>query len=180
MEPFIGQIIMFGGNFTPKGWAFCNGQTMNIKDNPALFSILGTTYGGDGRVTFALPDLRGRVPVHPVENVKEFTPKKIGYKGGTESAKLSLAEMPVHSHLAKGTIRANNGESDNSSPEGAYPSALPDQINGYSKEANVSMMANGVNIENSNSGGGIPHNNMQPYLCINFIIALEGIYPSRA
>ena len=181
MEPFIGQIIMFGGNFAPKGWAFCNGQLLKIAENTALFSLLGTSYGGDGRTTFALPDLRGRVPVHhSAERVAGITPKRLGEKGGIESVKLSLSEMPVHSHEVTGTILANNGVSDNSSPENAYPSVLPEEINGYSKVANTSMMANGVNIENSNSGGGIPHNNMQPYLCINFIIALEGIYPSRS
>lgn len=180
MEPFIGQIIMFGGNFAPKGWAFCNGQALNIKDYPALFSIVGTTYGGDGRVTFALPDLRGRVPLHQAGRAEGVSSKKIGQKGGTEDVQLSLSQMPVHTHDGAGTIRANNGQSDSTSPENAYPSTLTGESKGYSKVANTDMIADGVNVENSNSGGSRPHNNMQPYLCVNFIIALEGVFPSRS
>lgn len=182
MEPFIGQIMMFGGNFAPAGWAFCDGRILNIMDNPALFSVLGTSYGGDGRTTFALPDLRGRVPIHP-NNARGLSITRLGAKGGAETVVLNQTEMPVHNHTGFGTIKASseqtNVQSKSNSPENTYPSPLPENILGYSKDANTQMMNGGVNVEISGAGGGKPHYNMQPFLCVNFIIAIEGTYPQR-
>jgi microcystin-dependent protein len=183
MEPFIGQIMMFGGNFAPAGWAFCDGRILNIKDHPALFSVIGAIYGGDGRTNFALPDLRGRVPLHP-NNSEDLSYRKLGEKSGTEFVTLNESEMPTHEHTGLGTINANNEQaitqSKSNSPENSYPSPLPESILGYSNETNTQMMTGGVNVKISSSGGSKPHTNMQPFLCINFIIAIKGTFPKRS
>lgn len=181
MEPFIGQITMFGGTFAPRGWAFCEGQLMAISSNTALFSLLGTTYGGDGRTTFALPDLRGRCAVG-MGNGPGLTSRRQGEKMGEESVTLNQTQIPAHSHQLNG----NNAAANTSDPSGATlanenvvvergSAAIP--VNGYSNAAaNVPMSASSV----GNSGGNQSHNNMQPSLAMNYIIALQGLYPSRS
>jgi len=178
-EPFIGEIKMFGSNFAPRGWALCDGQLMPISGNEALFSLLGTTYGGDGRVTFALPDLRGRVAMH-AGNGPGLTPRQLGAKAGVEQVTLITTEIPSHSHSASGTIQAKSGQPDESNPGGQVPATLTNGSEGYAETPNTTMLANGVNVTVGNTGGSQPHTNIQPFQCVNFIIALVGIYPSRS
>ncbi|QGY45663.1 phage tail protein [Maribellus comscasis] len=178
MEPFIGQIMLFGGNFAPRGWALCDGQLLSIVQNQALFSIIGTSYGGDGRTTFGLPDLRGRVPMHP-GNGPGLTPRRLGEKSGEENILLNISQIPAHNHSATGTIQAKNGQADASNPGGTVAATLNKNTEGYAQKANTTMKAGAVDVTVNNSGGGLPHNNVQPYQCINYIIALQGIYPSR-
>lgn len=172
-EPFIGEIKMFAGNFAPHGYALCDGQLLPINDNQALFSLLGTTYGGDGRTTFALPDLRGRIPMHPGQG-PGLSQRRLGDRQGQESVALSNSQIPAHTHTAYGTQ-----ESANSNLPGNALLATTQgnrKIYDSSGKANAAMDPSTV----GSSGGGQTHDNMQPYLCINFIIALEGIYPSRS
>lgn len=169
-EPFIGQIVMFGGNFAPRGWAFCNGQLLAISSNQALFSILGTTYGGDGRTTFALPDLRGRFPMHEGQG-PGLSNRQLGQKSGTETVALNVNEMPGHSHALK--CNTARGNADN--PQNAVP-ADADRDRIYSTSGpNADMSSQAI----ANIGGGQPHNNMPPFQVVNFIIALVGVFPSR-
>ncbi|BDD12204.1 tail Collar domain-containing protein (plasmid) [Fulvitalea axinellae] len=186
MEPFLGQVVMFGGNFAPRGWAFCDGQLLPISQNSALFSLLGTIYGGDGRSTFALPDLRGRVPMHPGDG-PGLSRYQVGQTHGQETVALSVAEMPTHTHTAqtKARLFANHtpptGGGNSSSPNGNVLSS--DGSNIYSTAPpNVEMSDEclDVMVTNTNTGGSIPHENRQPYQCVNFIIALQGIFPSRS
>jgi microcystin-dependent protein len=162
-EPFLGEIKIISWNFAPKGWAFCNGQLMLINQNQALFSILGTTYGGDGRVTFALPDLQGRAPFHVGVGLV------LGEKGGESTHTLTTAEMPAHTH----TPNANNALGDQGSPAGNY--WAQQAFTAYAANPDGQMSPTAV----GNSGGSQPHDNLSPYLVLNFIIALQGIFPSR-
>lgn len=175
MEQFIGQILMFGGNFAPRSWAFCNGQLLSISSNTALFSILGTTYGGDGRTTFGLPDLRGRVPVHAGDG-PGLPVVKLGQKGGNASVTLNVSEIPAHAHGA--TIEAVSplprGGVTVADPANAYNA----QGGVYAMGKNATMAADSVSV--GQTGGGQPHDNMQPYQAVNYIIALQGIFPSRS
>jgi len=182
MEGVIGEIRMFAGNFAPRGWALCEGQLLPISSNQALFSILGTTYGGDGRTTFALPDLRGRVPLGPGQGAG-LSIRKLGQKEGSESNTLSEQQMPAHTHNAKASVRprANSGEPDEADPVRNYPAVLNlDAETGYAKRANTKMGRSRVKISIDNTGESNPVNNMQPWLAVNFILCLEGIYPSRS
>jgi microcystin-dependent protein len=164
-EPFLGQLIIFGGNFTPRGYASCNGQLLPISQNTALFSILGTTYGGNGTTTFALPDLRGRIPTHPGSTVQ------LGQIGGVESVTLTTAQIPAHNHTVAGT----NDAAASLDPAGAYPASQA-MIPPYSPgPSDVSMRADAV----TSAGGGQPHTNLPPLLALTFCIALQGIFPSR-
>ena len=175
-EPFIAEIRMFAGNFAPRGWAFCNGQIMSIAQNTALFSLLGTTYGGNGQTTFGLPDLRGRVPVGMgqgpgLPNITE------GEMAGEPNHTLNSNEMPAHTHTAQVTVKASSAEADSTSPNGKVL-ASPEQAAIYGNGPGDVTMSS-PNVNTSVAGGNQPHNNMQPYLGMNYIIALEGIYPSR-
>lgn len=168
-EPFLAEIRMFGGNFAPRGWAFCNGQILSIAQNTALFSLLGTTYGGNGQTTFALPDLRGRVPVHAGngEAGPGLSSVQLGQVDGTETVSLTQQQMPVHSH----TTSATNDPATTSRPQGAQPA----RGGSYAALAGP----NGQGAATSTSGGSQPHQNLPPRTAVNFIIALEGIFPSR-
>lgn len=171
MDPFIGEIRMFGGNFAPKGWAFCNGQLLSISQNTALFSLLGTTYGGNGTTTFGLPDLRGRAPLHWGQG-PGLSPYAQGEQGGQEQSTLIANQMPTHSHAAN----AASGGGNVTGPSGAVWAASTQRDTLYSNGgpgATMSPAAIG------NAGGNQPHENRQPYLTVSFIIALEGIYPPR-
>ncbi|MFD0760828.1 phage tail protein [Lutibacter aestuarii] len=174
MEPFLGQIMMFGGNFAPRGWAFCNGQLLAISQNSALFSILGTTYGGDGRTTFALPDLRGRVPINSGGGSAGpgLSPRPLGQRGGVQDVTLNQTQMPNHSH--NGQIAVSTSTGGESNPSGQYIAA---HSGAFSEESSSGSNLNGLTI--GATGSNQPHTNMQPYLAINFVIALVGIFPSR-
>lgn len=168
MEPFIGQIMLFGGTFAPRSWAFCDGQLLAINANTALFSILGTTYGGDGRTNFGLPDLRGRVPMHAGTG-PGLTPRSVGQRTGVETVTLAASQMPAHSH----DMNFVNVPADNDRPSGD----LLARTAIYSAATTPIGQLSASTI--SQSGGSQAHENMQPTLCINYIIALQGIYPSR-
>src|SRR5437870_5802623 len=163
-QPFLGEMKIISWNFAPKGWAFCNGQLLPINQNQALFSILGTTYGGDGRVTFALPDLRGRVPIHMGGGFTE------GEKGGAEAVTLA-ANQSDHTHQLKANATANAITATGNLP------AAPAQGNALYGPPPGSGSMDPTIV--SNAGGSQPHSNMQPYLTINYVIALQGIFPSR-
>lgn len=171
MEPFLGQIQMFGFNFAPRGWAFCEGQLLPISQNSALFSLLGTTYGGDGRTTFALPDLKGRVAMH-FGNGAGLSNRPIGQKGGDETHTLTAAQMPSHTH----TANCHAGGGDGNTPVAKFWSKdLGTQSGTYHTAADETMAPTAL----ANTGGSQSHNNMQPFLVINFCIALQGVFPSR-
>ena len=177
-EPFIGQITMFGGNFAPRSWAFCDGQLLAISSHQALFSILGTTYGGDGRTTFGLPDLRGRVPMHP-GNGPGLSPRRLGEKAGVEQVALNTNEIPQHTHaLNNPELRASANPADTNSP-GFNALAMAPAYNDTDTPS-VAMHPDSItDLTLGNTGGGGAHANVQPFLGINFIIALQGIFPSR-
>ena len=164
-EPFIGEIKMVGFNFAPRGWALCNGQLLPINQNQALYSILGTTYGGDGRTTFGLPDLRGRTPVHPDSSLS------LGSRTGQENHVLTASELPAHNHR----VRATNSSGNQLSPAGTTIAASAGGVPQFGFERSNSM-----GVFDESVGGGEAHNNMQPYLAINFAIALVGLFPSRS
>lgn len=164
-EPFIAEIKIFAGNFAPRGFAFCNGQLLPIAQNKALFSLVGTTYGGDGRTTLGLPNLQGRAPMHPGRG-PGLTIRRLGESGGVETVTLTTAQIPSHSHEAQATL-----ESDISGPKLLGTT----RENSYGIGSPVDMSADTL----QSTGASQPHNNMQPYLTLSFIIALVGVFPSR-
>lgn len=177
-EPFIAEIKMFGGNFAPRGYAFCDGQLLPIAQYSALFSLLGTTYGGDGRTTFALPDLRGRVAVHPGRGAG-LSDYRLGQKGGQEQVTLTIAQMPSHNHTITATLQGTNTPGNSETP-GGNTLATKARTNIYQTGApDVAMHADSVSASAANTGGNQSVNIRQPYLAINYIIALQGIFPSR-
>lgn len=206
MEPFIGQMMMFAGNFAPRGWALCDGQLLPISQHQALFALIGTTYGGDGGTTFALPDLRGRVAMGE-GNGPGLTSRSLGEKSGVEEVVLNVNQMPSHTHTAsftatndpkvKTTVNAHDGEGNVDNAKDAYfatggsSDGRTTILNkhGYSTTKDVTMQSDAVQVSVtktegtvsvSNVGGGQGVYNMQPYLVVNYIIALEGVFPSRS
>lgn len=173
-QPFIAEIKMFAGNFAPRNYAFCSGQLIAIAQNTALFSLVGTTYGGNGQTTFALPNLQGRVPMHP-GNGPGLSPRTLGEQGGTETVTLLTTQIPAHNHPATVVSNASSGPATDTVPNGNFLA----EGNNYSSSSNAQMNANAVQVNVGINGGSQPHQNMQPYLCVNFIIALFGIFPSR-
>lgn len=212
MDPFIGEIRIFTGTYAPMGWMFCWGQTLQINQYTALYSLIGTQFGGDGATNFKLPDMRGRIPLC-AGNGTNLTPRTQGQYGGYEKVQLALAEMPLHNHViantvtenhtlsvtGNGTIKCSNTSGNSTDPTSCYPaktkSMTGDSI--YTNDATkvtgnmssdavvlngtVSGSINvGVNSACQNTGGTTAHENMSPWLCFNFIIAIEGIYPPRS
>jgi len=171
-EPFIGEIRMFAGNFAPRDWAFCSGQLLPISQNDALFSLLGTIYGGDGRTTFGLPDLRGRVPVHQGQGAG-LSDWPIGAKGGAETASLTIQQIAAHGH----ELRVSSAAGVQNQPDGAFLAGSPNVRLFRPQETNDALSPDAIG---QSAGGAQTHNNVMPYLCVNFIIALFGIYPSRS
>jgi len=165
MEPFLAEIILFAGNFAPRGWALCQGQILPINQNQALFSLLGTTYGGDGRTSFALPDLRGRVPIHPGHG-PGLSNYDLGQKGGTETNTLTPNQLPSHNHSIGAAEEATATD-----PSGGYVAGTGAAA--FSASADVQLKPT------NNAGGGQAINNMQPFNCLNYIISLQGVFPSR-
>jgi microcystin-dependent protein len=169
-QPYVGEIRMFGGNFAPAGWMFCEGQLLPISENDILFNLIGTTYGGDGQSTFALPDLRGRVPIHQGTNPSIGITHTIADIGGTEAVTLTVSQIPSHSHpmLASAdpaSVKGASGKVLARAPADAYASEFtPDLLNAQS----ITVV-----------GGSQPHENMQPYLCVSFIISLFGVFPTQ-
>ncbi|AWK03649.1 phage tail protein [Flavobacterium crocinum] len=170
MDPFVAEIRIFSFNFPPRGWAFCNGQLLPLSQQTALFSLLGTTYGGDGKSTFALPDLQGRTPMHPGQG-PGLSLHDLGETGGSETVTLLESEIPYHTHsLMAATSNSQSITPTNNSLGRGNPLRV------YSTGAsNTDMSATSINP----TGGSTPHNNMMPYLTMNFCIALQGIYPPR-
>ncbi|MEZ4523294.1 MAG: tail fiber protein [Thermomicrobiales bacterium] len=170
-EPFVAEIRIFAGNFAPRGWAFCDGQLLPISQNTALFSLIGTTYGGDGRSTTALPNLQGRAPMHPGRG-PGLTDRRLGQQGGVETVTLTEAQMPNHNH----TLSADSAQANSRTPAG---NSLARSAGGlaYGAASNLVPMAGQALPD---TGGSQAHNNMQPFLTMNYIIALVGLYPSRS
>ena len=175
-DAYVGEIRMFGGNFAPRGWALCDGQLLAVSSNDALFSLLGTIYGGDGRTTFGLPDLRSRVPIHAGSG-PGLSSRKLGSKGGTEKVTLTASQIGSHNHPPSATSDTGDSSSPQSrawaasavNTDGGYTSGNPDFAQG---KVSAGVVGNAA-------GGGGSHENRMPTQCINFIIALFGIYPSR-
>lgn len=179
-EPFVGEIKMFGGNFAPRGYAFCNSQLMSIQQNTALFSLLGTTYGGDGRVTFGLPNLQGRAPMHWGSS-PGLTPRAIGEIGGAESATLNSSNLPAHVHPVAIPCSTSDGTAGNPQNQVlAVPNApeAGSSVNGYAAAATgpATLLPFNSGIA---GGANAPIPTVSPFLCVSFIIALNGIFPSR-
>lgn len=171
-EAFIGEIRMFAGNFAPRSWAFCDGQLLAVSGNDALFSLLGTIYGGDGRTTFALPDMRGRLPIHAGSGAGPgLTARPLGQKAGEETATVSMNQLPIHTH----TFEASSASATQGNPAGEFLGG-GSNVDIY-RPAAAGVPMNAVSIENT--GGGASHGNVMPFLCVNFIIALTGTFPSR-
>ena len=169
-QPFTGEIKLFAGNFAPRGWAMCQGQLLSIAQYTTLYSLIGTTYGGDGANTFALPDFRGRAPVHQGQG-SGLSAYVIGERIGSESVTLIASQYPAHSH----PVSASTAAATQASPGGNLPGAGATMAIYSSSAPNVMFNAAAV----SASGGSQPHSNLQPFLCLSFVIALEGIYPSQ-
>jgi microcystin-dependent protein len=169
-QPYVGEIRMFAGNFAPAGWMFCSGQLLPISENETLFQLIGTTYGGDGQSTFALPDLQGRLPLH----MGSFGGQtfQLAQNGGSESVTLTTQQIPIHTHPL---LCAASGGIPNSNPKDGFWAAT-DQMQ-YSTQAGASPMGTPPMLSDP-VGGSQPHENLMPFLCINFIISLFGIFPS--
>lgn len=163
-QPYVGEIRMFAGNFAPAGWMFCEGQLLPISENETLFQLIGTTYGGDGQSTFALPDLRGRIPIHQGNGFI------LAETGGAETITLTVSQIPVHTHPLLASTNANSTLNPGNNALGTPLTATPF----FAANPNLPLSPQAI----SSVGGSQPHNNFQPYLCIDFIISLFGIFPS--
>ena len=172
MDPFVAEIRIFGFNFAPTGWAQCNGQILPISQNTALFALLGTTYGGNGKSTFALPDMQGNAPLHPGQG-SGLSLYDLGQQGGTQFVTLLQSEIPVHTHSVKAAV--DPGDLQVGSPTRTYARSG----SGFGYNANTSPMTTMAFQALAPAGGGQPHNNMMPYLTLNFCIALQGVFPAR-
>lgn len=161
-QPYVGEIRMFAGNFAPAGWYFCDGQLLPISENETLFNLIGTTYGGDGQSTFALPDMRGRIPLHTGDG---FT---LSETGGVESVTLTVAQTPTHTHALSVDPKA----ATSADPVGRVPANAPGALSYAKGTSDVSMDPSAI-------AGGRPHDNLMPYLCVNYIISMFGIFPSQ-
>jgi microcystin-dependent protein len=170
-EPFIAEIKIFAGNFAPRGYAFCDGQLLQISQNTALFSLIGTTYGGDGRTTCGLPNLQGRAPMHPGSG-PGLTTRRLGERSGAEQVTLSQNQLPSHTHQ----LRAHGDDANSDRPESNVAADSGDPAFAPSSSTLTAMASGAL----ASAGGSQPHTNMQPFLTLNFIIALVGLYPSRA
>ncbi|MDP3180583.1 MAG: tail fiber protein [Bacteroidota bacterium] len=170
-DPFVAEVRIFAGNFAPRGWAFCEGQLISISQNTALFSLLGTTYGGNGQTNFGLPNLRGRAPMHP-GNGPGLSPHSLGEMGGSSTVTLTSSQIPAHTHTMK---HNKTVAGDSNSPAGKLfaKSVVPVASVFSSSPPDMAIASSTV------AGGSQPHNNMQPYLGVSYIIALQGIYPPR-
>jgi microcystin-dependent protein len=180
VDPYIGQISMVGFNYAPQGWALCDGQILPVSQNTALFSLLGTRFGGNGRTTFGLPDLRSRVPMHQGQG-PGLSLRRLGEKGGVEDVTLNQLQMPTHDHTATVKPRASSQVADESSPANHFPAVETtgrNQIDGYRADADVEMGS--AEVFTTNAGGSQAHMNVQPFQVINFVIALVGVYPPRS
>jgi microcystin-dependent protein len=178
-DPFVAEIRIFPFNFPPTGWAFCNGQLLPLSQNTALFALLGTMYGGDGKSTFALPDLQGSSPMHPNSGQNGLSPRSIGEIGGSQTVTLLQSEIPAHTHQPQATTGNANTDAPGAAVLGrgnfAYQGTTG-QIPLYSNDApNTAMSLQTMSL----AGSSLPHNNMQPYLTLNFCIALQGVFPPR-
>jgi microcystin-dependent protein len=174
-EPFVGEIRMFAGNFAPRGWAYCDGQLLAVSQNDALFSLLGTIYGGDGKTTFGLPDLRGRIPIHQGTG-PGLSARRLGSKFGSENETLTTNQMPSHNH----NFDASNDTATDVGLNGkVFAKAPAGDVLYAPKSPDPSKQVNLVSGTIANTGGSRSHTNLMPTLCIHFIIALFGIYPSR-
>ncbi|SFS46443.1 phage tail protein [Sphingobacterium wenxiniae] len=175
-DPFVAEITIYACNFPPRGWAACDGQLLPISQNTALFALLGTTYGGDGKSTFALPDMRGRVPMHPGQG-PGLSYHDLGETGGSKTVTLLESEIPQHSHPIKNISYPVAGEAATASPVQAYLAEVAGENLYSSTSANGT--ARDLMVFDLPVGGDLPHNNMQPYLTLNFCIALQGVFPPR-
>jgi microcystin-dependent protein len=180
INQFVAEIAMFPFNFPPTGWAFCDGQLMPISQNTALFSLIGTYYGGDGRSTFALPNLQGSCIIHPGLG-PGLSQRFLGETGGSEVVSLLVTEIPAHTHSVEANIKTADPSPTTvltANPIGNYPATSATNL--YSDVAGVGTMTPlNIDVQVTPSGGSMPHNNMQPYLTINFCIALQGVFPQR-
>lgn len=164
-QPYVGEIRMFGGNFAPAGWMFCEGQLLPISENETLFNLIGTTYGGDGQSTFALPDLRGRLPVHQGNGIA------LAEAGGVETVTLTVSQMPAHGH----PFQASTNVSQDTSPAGKTVGQSGNALMYIQDATDTNLSPQAI----TSVGGSQPHDNFQPYLCVSFIISLFGIFPSQ-
>ena len=171
-SPFVAEIRIFAGNFPPTGWATCDGQLLPISQNTALFSLLGTTYGGDGKSTFALPNLQGSAPMHAGQG-NGLSQRFLGEQSGEQAVTLLISEMPAHTHGAQATAGSNLDSPASNAWATIGTTRTPPPL--YNSAQNAQMSPNALAV----TGGSLPHNNMSPYLCLTFIIALQGVFPSR-
>jgi microcystin-dependent protein len=174
-EPYLAEIKMFGGNFAPNGYGLCNGQIIAISQNTALFSLLGTTYGGNGQTTFALPNMQGRAPVHQGSGAG-IDPVDLGEMAGETNVTLNTGNLPAHTHPISGAVILNSNPGETPASNTLFTNSAPNQL--YA----AALGTGGLNLAPQTitmAGGSLPHNNAQPYLAVTFIIALNGVFPSR-